>query len=117
MRELEHEYFSSDSEYIRQLSKRKVGEVIELSQTAIQNVRDVHGNNAARLIEDLGVEITDMTNDIICSCCDKGEIDNKGFMYLTSIVAANMSISVLSAIDKARFERELEEYQKSGGTE
>ena len=107
----------SDSEVIKQLAKRKVGEIIELSQISLAIVDDRHGHEVADATEHLGNVLTDMIDCLILDSVKGIESDDSVFAYLLTTVATNMSLSVLTTFDTARFHMELEDYQKSGGTE
>ena len=109
--------YDSDSEVIKQLAKRKVGEIIELSQISLTIVDDRHGHKVADATERLGNVLTDMISCLILDSVKDAEADDSVFAYLLTTVATNMSLSVLTTFDAARFHAELEEYQKSGGTE
>jgi hypothetical protein len=107
----------SDSEVIKQLAKRKVGEIIELSQISLAIVDDRHGHEVADATEHLGNVLTDMINCFILDSVKGIESDDAVFAYLLTTVATNMALSVLTTFDTARFYMELEKYQESGGTE
>jgi hypothetical protein len=107
----------SDSEVIKQLAKRKVGEIIELSQISLAIVNDRHGHEVADATEHLGNVRTEMISCFILDSVKDIESDDAVFAYLLTTVATNMALSVLTTFDMARFYMELEKYQKSGGTE
>jgi hypothetical protein len=109
--------FDSDSEVIKQLAKRKVGEIIELSQISLAIVDDRHGHEVADATEHLGNILTEMISCFILDSVKDIESDDAVFAYLLTTVATNMALSVLTTFDTARFYMELEKYQKSGGTE
>ena len=114
---LDNTFIESSSERVKQLSERKVGEIVNLSMRSIHRIDREHGREIAHVVEELGIEVTDMVNDIIRTCADKSRISSSLSLYLTTIVAANMALSVLSAVDEAMFEKQLEDYQKAGGAE
>jgi hypothetical protein len=109
--------FDSDSEVIKQLAKRKVGEIIELSQISLAIVDDRHGHEVADATEHLGNVLTEMISCFILDSVKDIESDDAVFAYLLTTVATNMALSVLTTFDMARFYMEFEKYQKSGGTE
>ena len=111
-------YLSADSEFVRQIGKHRIGELIAMANVSINGIRDEHGDEVADALAELGNEITTKVNDTIRWCVsDTPAIAGKATAYLASVVSANVAVAIFSALDEIRFERELEDYQKSGGTE
>jgi len=114
----ETHYISADSEMVRQIGKHRIGELIAMANVSINGIRDEHGDEVADALAELGNEITTKVTDIIRWCVsDTPAIAGKATAYLTSVVSANVAVAIFSALDELKFEMELEEYQKSGGTE
>ena len=111
-------YIRSDSEFVRSIGKHRIGELIAMANVSINGIRDEHGDEVADALAELGNEITTKVNDTIRWCVsDTPAIAGKATAYLTSVVSANVAVAIFSALDELKFEMELEEYQKSGGTE
>ena len=114
----ETNYIRADSEVVRQIGKHRIGELIALANVSINGISEEHGDEVADALVKLGDEITTKVEDTIRWCVsDTPAIAGKATAYLTSVVSANVAVAIFSALDEIRFERELEEYQKSGGTE
>jgi hypothetical protein len=110
-------YIRSDSEFVRSIGKHRIGELIAMANVSIDAIRDEHGDEVADALAELGNEITTKVNDTIHTLVDGTDVANRATIYLASVIAANTAVAIFNALDEARFERELEEYQKSGGTE
>jgi hypothetical protein len=111
-------YIRSDSEFVRSIGKHRIGELIAMANVSIDAIRDEHGDEVADALAELGNEITTKVNDTIRWCVsDTPAIAGKATAYLTSVVSANVAVAIFTALDELKFEMELEEYQKSGGTE
>ena len=111
-------YIRSDSEFVRSIGKHRIGELIAMANVSINGIRDEHGDEVADALAELGNEITTKVNDTIRWCVsDTPAIAGKATAYLTSVVSANVAVAIFTALDELKFERELEEYQKTGGTE
>ena len=114
----EPHYLAADSEMVERIGERKIGDLIALAFVSLQGIKEERGEEVADALVELGNEITTKVNDTIRWCVsDTPAIAGKATAYLTSVVSANIAVEIFTALDEMRFEMELEEYQKSGGTE
>lgn len=114
----ETNYMAADSELVERMGQHRLEELILMACVSMARVRRDHGDHVAELLEKLGNQITTNLHDSIRDCGERiPEMRGEVVTYLATVVASNVAVSILAALDEVKFEHDLEEFQKNGGTE
>ena len=112
---MSEQYVHGNSDLVKAIGRRRVGELVDISREAIHIVQEQCGKEIALALQNLGHQVTGLVNETATEVTDgwgeeMGGEDTAGaaMAYLTATVAANLSISVLNAVDEAMYRAEVE---------
>lgn len=111
------QYVRTNSELVKTMRSRTLGEIIDISTATIETIDEYHGRETAELLEQVGSEVTNVATDVIEVCKRESGLGATAQIYLLAILATNLSVSILSTVDRAQFSLDLDAHQEGGGAE